>query len=326
MVERLFSQKCVKYRDDFNTRLKTYLSELVEAQPALEKNLHILLNELNLALPYQSVLESFQHPINIIAVSIARKDSVFMLVQDPSIDPSKGEGAGKTAIASKLLGMEIPYDVFKPVPTNEVELKLALKKLEKLDTIQIQHSNKSRKLVSSDMPFIGIDKNGLSVVGPPKGEYVIAMWDMGRHIMRVIDPNYFPGKRRKDEFFRTYQKTLSKKFYFDFDLFGDPSRTYKISSVFVINRVNKGHLEVEKVSTDETLSELRRLLESNPLYHESVFWDLNKDVHLERVSHILNFLEDLDSTHWPTIYRVSIPSGGKDVIEAAAKTISELVK
>ncbi len=325
VVERLFSAECLEYRAEFNTRLKAYVRELIEGHPLLEAGLQGLLDVDNLALPCPGLLGKLRHTLNIIAASVVRGDSVSLLVADPSLEASKREGTGKTAIVSKLMGIEVPYDAFKPVPTNEQELKVALGRLRSMEKIRVAHSNKELKILTSDMPFVGINEEGVMVACPPQGEYLVSMWDLGRHIMRVIDPNYYPGKRRKDMVFRAYQKEVSKGFYFDFDLFADFSKAYRVTSIFMVTRPDKGELRLDRVPAGGVLQQLRAILEDNPLYHESTFWRLNKDVHLERANRMLNFLEALEEDSRPAIYKLAVPAGGRRPIEEASTLISRFI-
>ncbi len=313
ILRKLYKPDCVEYRKKFNDRMHAYLDRRISQVPSEKAYLHDLSKEKNLIVPNETVLNKLVKPFDIISVSMLKGNSSFLFLEDHTSDISVKEGIGKTAIALKLFGAEIPYEEIPS--TSEEILHSGMKR--------IPFENKQMRLISSDMLFIGINEGSLAV-GPMKGEPIISQWDLARHIFRVKDPDYRPGKHREATA-RNYLESIGATYYLDRGVFADVKKHYPVDNIFLIERKidNGNDIITKETSSQERLKEIEATLMKNPCYHHSTFWDINKAEHDRRVKAIM---KGLDKRKIPEIYKVSIPAYiDKKKEEEMMESISEKI-
>jgi hypothetical protein len=314
ILKKLYMPECIEYRKKFNERMHAYLNRRISRSDSSEKTyFQDLSKEQNLIVPHDVVLNILGNPFDIISISGLKDNSPFFFLEHHVSNNSVKEGIGKTAIMLKLLGIEIPYN---EIPNTAEEVLQS-------DMKRISFENREIKLISSDMFFTGINK-GLLAFGPMKGEQMESQWDLARHIFRVKDPDYKPGKHREPAS-RTYLEALGATHYLDSNIFADTKKSYAVDSMFLIERKKnpKNNIVIKEASFQKRLEKIEKTLMGNPCYHHSPFWEIDKKEHVKRVK---NIMKDLDAKRIPEVYNVFIPpyvnrQREEEIIEKTAEKI-----
>ena len=289
-LKSIYTQECIEYRKNFNDRMHAYLEKRIEHSNKSEK---VFLSELskenNLIVPFDSVTDRIQHAFDVISVAANKDGKSFIFLEHKEPNENYMEGVGKSAITLKILGVKIPYS---QVPDTEEAIQSGV--------IKITSPDSKIKLISSDMFFIGIEDDGLSL-GPVKGEQLLAQWDLARHIFRTKDPDYVPGKHREPKT-RNYLEAIGSTYHLDHSIFADTRKTYAVDNIFLIER-REGQEEnfiLQEYPLQKRQGTLRDILERNPCYHKSTFWKIDVLEHKKRLDAIMKNLKKM-----PDIYKIT---------------------
>jgi len=306
-IENLYTSECISYRSNFNDRMHRYLEDRLSynKEPILEE----IIEEQNLTVPFSNVLDQLESPIEINAVAAEKEQKVFLLMQ-----LKNHNGMGKTGIILQMLGIDVPYE---KIPNSISNLENAYK-------VMLSSKHEDTKLLCSDMIYCGL-QNGKLAIAAPIGEYLIAQWDLARHIFRVKSPTHFGGKNRMHPIAREYLEVLGKNYFMDSILFGSFTCPYPLDYIFIINRKEMSYesdVIVKRISSNK--KQLANILNKNPAYNKAQFWRINYEEHLYRS---LNIIEKINTI--PKIYTIDLipaPVGDYPVKKAAGTILNILEK
>ena len=313
-LKDLYTPDCIEYRSKFNDIMHRYGKRRLDTNPSEKERFEDIVSICNIIVPHDQVLNKLNNPFDIISTSVLKDGSASIFLGYPPPNNSNEENLGKTSIMLKLFGINVPYD---EIPnTRKDVLNSGMRK--------ISPTNGRMKLLTSDMSYIGV-KNGLIEISQNIGEQLVAQWDLARHIFRVKDPNYWPGKHREPSS-RPYLEALGEMYYLDSKIFADNEKSYPIDKIFAIRRRQNSEngVFVEEISPEKLLEELEGILMKNP-HHISRFWKINKGEHVKRAGNVMENLHRV-----PKMYKVFMPpyvSKRKEEvkIEKVVETISHFI-
>jgi hypothetical protein len=226
------------------------------------------------------------------------------------------EGVGKTGMSLMLMGVALPYKALRDgIQSNP----------QRMEEIPIKKSgNHCCELIASDMGYFGELRGQLCMVRP-KGELLIAAWDICRHIYRMIDPTYYPGKRRTPEGRKGLKTTISHICLLDISrLISWEKDLHEIDIIFLLKPVEningKGGPILERIPPRKVQSILLPAF-LYPTIHDSPFWKRDKILHEKRVKEIFMQFKTI-----PPCFKIIMPLVGKALlVEESVKVIMGLL-
>jgi len=278
--------------------------------PIVGRDLGSLLNEPTMICP--SVSLETEYPLVDLTCCVVQSIQAVILIVEIRESLDAPEGIGKTQALLDLVGVS-PYRTALPSDLTGVY---------KLDQFEFQKTDRTGfRIIASDMAFL-TSYCGELVLIPALGERAIAVWDVARHLFRLIDPAYFSGKQRTPEGRESLKLILLRIPYLILaDRFADTLAFYEPTAIMILCRARQDHQRgpvLRKLNGEEGVHLLQRAME-NPIYHRSPFWSRDNQMHRRYVQEILSGLESI-----PTILRMDI---GKAVhIAEAVRHVADSLK
>lgn len=313
-MHRLLTMQGEKYRLKFNDKLRT-LAELHCAQvglsPAETEYLRSVeaASDRDLLQPMSPVRERVTHAVGVIGVVLQLKTphGPATVAIFEHREPAGGvdvNGCGKSAVALALLKIEIPWnEIHWPFGGDASSCPAAIEALSGR-TIPLSVGTKDRRIVSMDMPVLGIIDGALHVAAP-SGEPWLALWDLARSMTRRRGVFYRTPTGRSAEHLAFAEKlTTCLRLDFGSDgAFVARDVAHRLDHVFFLERrtVNNVCTKIDHrdYESDEARRYLVEQLHMNPLYHTSPFWDVNAVEHERRVDGIAR-----EVVAWPNVTRI----------------------
>jgi hypothetical protein len=250
----------------------------------------------NLLIPQPEALQPLQYPVGIIAhvlrCSTPQSSRNFALIEHHGARPGRPTGIGKTTVALRLLGVDVPLDEI-PRPANRHDPAEARQAISELGdrTVGLYSTNKSVQTISSDMPYLGL-RDGTLQVATIIGEPILALWDLARSISRAFDAHYRAEGGRDVPWLREYVEKLADTYYLSFGergMFCDSAQTYSLDHVFIFKkratRPGKLSVKITNLHEERAKDALIDQLKHNPMYQCGVtpFWQIDRDEHVQRL-------------------------------------------
>jgi len=254
-----------------------------------------------ISLPQVEALSNLDYVVGMIGYVLqwtARNPCTFALLE---YHPSQSfkNGSGKSAIALKLLGVDPPLEQI-PWPKSRTIRADSEKAAEALGNraYKLRAKTEFFRVVTSDMPFIGLRGKELHVA-VPIGEPFLALWDLARYMSRTKNMHYRSGAGSID-WLKEFVTKLACCFYLDYGkdgMFVQRAETYRLDHVFFLDMDSSPTQDGSLLRSAEPGPEglIARQMQLNPAYHTSLFWQLNQSEHQARVHAIARRLES-----WPT--------------------------
>ncbi|MFC1750366.1 hypothetical protein ACFL2V_16320 [Pseudomonadota bacterium] len=324
-----YTEDCFRYRRETSERLKAIAKfrygQQVKSGGPLGKGFSDLIEAIeedklpfgNLIIPRQDVFDKLGHPFDIIGVSGIYAGSTFLFVNETTSEERTDEGQGKTGLALKLVDMPIDYDWAKKLA---LSFNPEVEEIQTGDPLIIGPRNGSL-LLTFNMSYIGAKQVGITQDWKPAyglhlavsvGEMAWAMWDLARHIYRVCELESVFGPR-KDA--KNILQSIAANLWLDSNAFANNKVPYPINYIFIVSREGDEGIRIH--TRDDQFGELKELLEGNPSYHTSRFWQIS-DRHNIYANELIETL-----THYPRISRVNI---GRNTSSEGLDLVVEQIK
>lgn len=227
------------------------------------------------------------------------------------------EGVGRTSIILQLLGINIPLGRMHLLDKSAIEsLTNGIPIYRKFDT--------GYRVLTSDMAYIGNSRGRLSII-PTIGEMCSFVWDIARHIFRLIEINYKTGDHRKspgrEKLFEIFKKISLSDIK---NVFGQINKTYCIDEVIILNRQLEGPLEprFRELEGDELEHKLHGAFLAS-LLHGSDFWRQDQK---NKESKVDTIMKNLDKNKLPTVYELTISHPEPVIPNYVFEEVTEIVK
>jgi len=315
-VAGLYTPECVEYRKGSNERIKRILKHRAQlaTTPFYEQAYLAYILEAfdNLIIPFPEILEELEAPFDIIGVSGMKHGRCFMFLEQNSPKTQTQEGFGKTALALKLLGIEMPY---ASIPSQLEEIAESV-------SFELLPQDTGCKLLSSNMSYIG-NNSGRLALALSIGEPGWASWDLARHVYRVKGLYDVYGARSNPQA-RSYLTLLAERLLLDMECFGSNTQLHLPDALFIISRnpsEEPRYVKYEVLEGEQALRVLEQVLVVNPIYHSSTFWAVDEREHKARVNKLVNAITKL-----PAVLKLELSAErGQLPIDAAAETIERVL-
>jgi len=305
--DSLLLPDALQSRVELDARLKSYIRAHLD-NPIIKGDLGLLLNEPIMICP--SVPLETEYPfVDLICCVVQIFQDVILLVEiRESLDDP--EGIGKTQALLDLVG----------IAPHRTALPSDLTAIHKLDQFEFKKTDQAGfQIIASDMAFF-TSYCGRLVLIPALGEKAIALWDVARHLFRLIDPAYFSGKERTPEGRESLELILPRIPYSVFaDRFADT--LYEPTTIMILHRKRRDHQRVPllcNLNVEKGVHLLEQAME-NPIYHRAPFWARDKRMHRRYVQEILLGLASI-----PMILRVNV--GEASDITKAVRHVADYLK
>ncbi len=203
------------------------------------------------------------------------------------------EGVGRTSLLLKLLGVYINYAQIKPDP----------KKIYSHGPISIHRTlQKDIKLLTADFAYIA-NLNEQLFVFPVTSEPILGLWDIARHIYRMIEEDYRPGMRltaKGKEILDALMNVIPIPIIEYYGKWEEP-HTINIAVILEISSAVSSPTLTSISEYEESRNALHRAFDS-VCYLKTPFWMRNPVTHSQLVKRILESVIRL-----PKVYLISIP-------------------
>ena len=204
------------------------------------------------------------------------------------------EGVGRSTTLLRYLGLEVVYDL--PDLSPQAILQGVPPRFE-------VRKSTGTTLVSSDMAFLRV-RSGRLIAAPVIGEQLLGLWDLARHLYRLVDPDYDRGMRLKP-FGRQILEALVRVLPAQ-DLIACYAadlgpRTIDTAVIFDLSDAQASCATLDAVGGEER----RRLFQSalNSVLHlDSLFWARNREEHERLATELVSKIRT-----WPVVLRISVP-------------------
>lgn len=344
-----YAPECFAHRMKYDRFYRDLLLNYRQLIPEAHDEVGATLLSRNLLLP--SKPEKFVHMFDMIASilvvdKLGQKNAV-AIVENPSFGNPEGtiaqrdSGVGKTALALELLGIpnfldRLPaftYD--KLITENDFP-----------PTILFPQQQMT-KLSSLDLSYIGVIDNTLLSI-PIEGIIPDSQWDIARSATRAMVVGSGLSYERYHPNIRSYQTNCAKKVLLERNLFIPKDAQIPLTHLITINlipspqmslilqkefgqkpvnftRINDtSWVALEELPQDLGRDLAKKMFLSNPLYHVSPFWRVDKTHHDETVMALEKHLPDRVACLY--IYPGAngyIPGNAQSIFQAEAKLVKE---
>ncbi len=287
----LLTEQALKYRQRLQERFRNFLSKFPNASLWQDTTKRLLAVD-DLFAPI------FESPPNNLAIDVlcalleVRGTTLAILHSRSTVEGP--EGVGRTSLLLKLLCISIDYTHIVPNP-NEI---LTQGSLEIQRTIQ-----RDVKLLTADFAYIA-DLNEQLFILPIAAEPILGLWDIARHVYRMIEGDYQPGMRltpRGREILEALMSIIPTEPFLE--CYGRWQDPHSIDMAVI--------LEISSNAVSPTLSSISDFEASRNALHQAFnsvlylttpFWERNRVAHSQMVKKILESVSRL-----PKVYIISIP-------------------
>lgn len=291
LTAKLITEKGFQYRERLKEKFWNYL--LIDPSAVWRESLLKRLESKDeLFVPEVSIPEG-QTAVDTLCALLRVGDSMVAILHGRETTEGP-EGVGRTSLLLKALGVSFDYDRIVISPQERLRVPFEIHK----------RSAPEIKLLTSDFAYITNLRETLSVL-PVQGEPILGLWDICRHIYRIVQKDYQPGLRLTPQA-RTALCGLMNALKAGpiLELYDQWKEYYPIN-VAVVLRVQPQILAPVTIavgrSREEKLAVLREAFNS-VLYLTCPFWARDENAHRARVDSILSGLTEL-----PTTYTISVP-------------------
>jgi hypothetical protein len=292
-MHTLFTEHALKYRQILQERFRNFLSKSPNISLGQDTTKRLLAMD-DLFAPIFKILPD-NLAIDVLCTLLKVRGSTLAILHSRSTVEGP-EGVGRTSLMLKLLGISIDYAPILPDP-EEILAQGSLK----------IHRNIQRdiQLLTTDFAYITNLGEQLFVL-PTASEPILGLWDIARHVYRMIEEDYQPGLRltskgRKilDALMRITPPEPILECYGRWE---EP-HTIDIAVILEISSTVSSPTLTSISEFEAARNALHRAFDS-VLYLTTPFWERNRATHSQIVKRILESVSRL-----PKIYIIYIPMG-----------------
>lgn len=354
LLKERYTPECFAHRAKHEKFYRELLLDYRQFVPEAHDEIGTTLLSRNLLLP--SKPEKFTQMLDMIASVLAldnhgQKKAV-TIVEDPSYGKPQGmiaqrdSGAGKTALTLELLGIpnlmdQLPaYTSDKVVATDNFPLTI------------LSPQQQTVKLISLDVSYVGIMDDTL-VSMPIEGIMPDSQWDIARSTTRAMAVQSAQNYEPYHPSIRSYQTNLAKKILLDRNIFISKDLQIPLTHLITINFISDPQMSrmqqkefgqkpvssmhftgingtswvaLEELPQDRGSDLAKKMFFSNPLYHNSPFWHVDKTHHRNTVLALENYLPNRVACLY--VYPGEngyTPDNAQSIFQAEAKLVREWI-